>query len=317
MVQRRIDARPFRVRIVGQASEGEFMHATAEKNSTELRVIPLGNTIGADITGIDLAQPLSDADFAFIFDAWMAHLVLRFRGQNLTKDQLLDFSRRFGELDKAPINVKGEPWIAGYPQFTVMSNIVEDGKLLGSLGYGEAVWHTDMSYNEVTPTAALLYALEVTKSGGETGFMSMYRAYETLPEDLKREIEGRQIKHDASRNSAGELRKGYADVTDPREAPGALHPIVISHPVTGRRALYLGRRPLSCIPGLPLEESEALLDRLWAHATQEEHAWFQKWSVGDLLIWDNRCAMHKRTAFDPQERRFMLRTQVKGSRPTA
>jgi taurine dioxygenase len=293
------------------------MQATAEKNSTALRVIPLGNTIGADIAGIDLAQPLSDADFALIFDAWMAHLVLRFRGQNLTKDQLLEFSRRFGELDKAPINVKGEPWITGYPQLAVMSNIVEDGKLLGSLGYGEAVWHTDMSYNEVTPTAALLYALEVTKVGGETGFMSMYHAYETLPADLKADIEGLQIKHDASRNSAGELRKGYRDVTDPREAPGALHPIVISHAVTGRKALYLGRRPLSYIAGLPLEESEALLDRLWAHATREEHAWFQKWNVGDLLMWDNRCAMHKRTAFDPTERRFMLRTQLKGAKPSA
>lgn len=293
------------------------MHATAEKTSTAVRVTPLSAAIGADIAGVDLSQPLSDVDTATIVDAWMKHLVLRFRGQNLTKDQFLAFSARFGELDKAPINVKGEPWIAGYPNLAVMSNIVEEGKLLGSLGYGEAVWHTDMSYNEVTPTAALLYALEVTKTGGETGFMSMYQAYDTMPEDLKAEVEGRQIKHDASRNSAGELRKGYKDVTDPREAPGAVHPIVIRHPVTGRRALYLGRRPLSYVVGLPLEDSEALLDRLWAHATQEEHAWFQKWSVGDLLMWDNRCAMHKRTAFDPQERRFMLRTQLKGVKPSA
>ena len=293
------------------------MHATAEKSTTAVRVVPLSAAIGADIEGVDLSRPLSEADTKAIFDAWMKHLVLRFRGQTLTKDQFLEFSARFGELDRAPINVKGEPWIAGYPNLAVMSNIVEDGKLLGSLGYGEAVWHTDMSYNEVTPTAALLYALEVTKSGGETGFMSMYQAYDTLPADLKAEIEGRQIKHDASRNSAGELRKGYKDVTDPREAPGAVHPIVIRHPVTGRHALYLGRRPLSYIVGLPLEESEALLDRLWAHATQEQHAWFQKWSVGDLLMWDNRCAMHKRTAFDPSERRFMLRTQIKGVKPGA
>ena len=293
------------------------MTQAAAKSRTSVHVVPLSKSIGADITGIDLSQPLSASDFDAIFDAWMDHLVLRFRGQALTKDQLLDFSRRFGELDKAPINIKGEPWIAGYPNLTVMSNIIEKGQPLGSLGYGEAVWHTDMSYNEVTPTAALLYAEEVTKTGGETGFLSMYEAYETLPADLKAAIEGRQIKHDASRNSAGELRKGFADVTDPREAPGALHPIVIRHPVTGRRALYLGRRPLSYIAGLPLEESEALLDRLWAHATREEHAWFQRWKVGDLLMWDNRCAMHKRTAFDPAERRFMLRTQVKGAKPQA
>ena len=291
------------------------MHALAQRS--EIRVVPSGKPVGADVTGVDLSQPLSDQDFASIFDAWMANLVLRFRGQNLTRDQLLDFSRRFGELDKAPINIKGEPWIAGYPNLAVMSNIIENGQPVGSLGYGEAVWHTDMSYNEVTACAAMLYALEVTKTGGETGFVNMYHAYDTLPADLKAAVEGRQIKHDASRNSAGELRKGYKDVTDPREAPGALHPIVVRHPVTGLRALYLGRRPLSYVVGLPLEESEALLDRLWAHATREEFAWFQKWSVGDLLIWDNRCAMHKRTAFDPSERRYMLRTQIKGARPSA
>lgn len=286
--------------------------ATAET----LRVVPLSSHVGADIVGVDLSR-LTDEQFQTIFDAWMKHLVLRFRGQNLSKDDLLAFSRRFGELDRAPINIKGEPWIAGYPHLAVMSNIVEQGQPVGSLGYGEAVWHTDMSYNDVTPSAALLYALEVTKTGGETGFLSMYHAYDTLPDDLKADIEGRQIKHDASRNSAGELRKGYENVTDPRTAPGAVHPIVVRHPVTQRRALMLGRRPLSYVVGLSLEASEALLDRLWAHATRAEHAWFQKWKVGDLMMWDNRCAMHKRTAFDPAERRYMLRTQVKGSRPAA
>lgn len=292
--------------------------ATVENSApASVRAIPLSKSIGADIVGVDLSQPLSDTQFQSIHDAWMEHLVLRFRGQKLTKEQFLDFSRRFGELDKAPINIKGEPWIAGYPNLTVMSNIMENGKPVGSLGYGEAVWHTDMSYNDVTPSAALLYAEEVTKTGGETGFISMYWAYDTLPADLKAAVEGKQIKHDASRNSAGELRKGYPDVTDARDAPGALHPIIIRHPVTQRKALYLGRRPLSYVVGLSLEESDALLDRLWAHATQEEQAWFQKWNVGDLLMWDNRSAMHKRTAFDPNERRFMLRTQIKGVKPQA
>jgi taurine dioxygenase len=284
---------------------------------TGVRVTPLGQHIGADISGVDLSQGLDDATFEAIFDAWMKHLVLRFRNQNLTRDQLLAFSARFGELDKAPINIKGEPWIAGYPHLAVMSNIIVDGQPVGSLGYGEAVWHTDMSYNDVTPSAALLYAQEVTKTGGETGFLSMYHAYDTLPAELRAALENLSIKHDASRNSAGELRKGYKDVVDPREAPGALHPVVVRHPVTGKRALYLGRRPLSYVVGLSLEESEALLDRLWAHATRPEHAWFQTWRVGDLLMWDNRCAMHKRNAFDAAERRFMLRTQVKGARPSA
>jgi taurine dioxygenase len=294
------------------------MSVIAEKprNDSAVRVIPTGKPVGATIEGVDLAN-LSDAQFEAIFDAWMKHNVLRFRGQELTKEQLQAFSARFGELDRAPINIKGEPWIEGYPNIAVMSNIIQDGQPMGSLGYGEAVWHTDMSYIEVTPSAALLYSLEVTREGGETGFISMYDAYETLPEDLKQAIQGKEIKHDASHNSAGELRKGYQPVDDPREAPGALHPIVVRHPVTQRKALYLGRRPRGYIVGLSLEDSEALLDRLWAHATDESKSWWQKWNVGDLLMWDNRCVMHKRTAFDPKERRFMLRTQIKGSKPQA
>lgn len=290
--------------------------AAENSSPSAVRVAPLSEHIGADISGVDLSR-LTDTQFEAIFAAWMKHLVLRFRGQHLTKEQLLAFSRRFGELDQAPINVKGEPWIPGYPNLAVMSNIMEQGQPVGSLGYGEAVWHTDMSYNDVTPSAALLYSLEVTKTGGETGFLSMYHAYDTMPAELKAAVEGKQIKHDSSHNSAGELRKGFAKVNDARDAPGAIHPIVVRHAVTGRKALFLGRRPLSYIVGLSLEDSDALLDRLWAHATREQFSWFQKWNVGDLMIWDNRCAMHKRTAFDPNERRYMLRTQVRGARPAA
>ena len=282
-----------------------------------IAVEPIGKYVGADIAGVDLSLPLTDAQFAQIHEAWMNHLVLRFRGQHLTKDQLLEFSRRFGELDKAPINTRGKPWLEGYPEMAVMSNIKVEGQSIGSLGYGEAVWHTDMSYNEITPSGALLYAIEVTRSGGETGFLNMYHAYETLPADLKAAIEGKSIKHDSSRNSAGELRAGFKEVTDPRDAPGAVHPAVVRHPVTGRKALFLGRRPFGYVMGLSLEDSEALLDRLWTHATRPEFAWFQKWNVGDLLMWDNRCVMHKRTAFDANERRLLYRTQIKGVRPQA
>lgn len=285
--------------------------------SEKVTIAPTGGPVGADISGLDLSQPLADEVFQRIHDAWMKHLVLRFRGQTLTKDQLLYFSRRFGELDQAPINVLGKPWVEGYPDLAVMSNIIEQGQPVGSLGYGEAVWHTDMSYQEITPTGALLYAVEVTRTGGETGFISMYEAYDTMPEDLRVAIEGRSIKHDASYNSAGDLRKGFQPVTDPSVAPGAVHPAVIRHPVTGRKALFLGRRPNGYIMGMALDASEALLDRLWAHASQPRFAWYQKWRVGDLLMWDNRSVMHKRTAFDPNERRYMYRTQVKGGRPRA
>ncbi len=300
------------------------MSATAAAHSAKpaaqsggISVVPITQYVGADIIGIDLTQPISDAQFTQIHDAWMQHHVLRFRGQDMTREQLQDFSRRFGELDKAPINTRGKPWVEGFPEMAVMSNIKVDGESIGSLGYGEAVWHTDMSYNEITPSGALLYGVEVTKSGGETGFLNMYLAYETLPADLKAAIEGKSIKHDASRNSAGELRAGFKEVTDPRDAPGAVHPVVVRHPVTGRKALFLGRRPFGYVVGMSLEDSEALLNRLWAHASQEHLAWFQKWKVGDLLIWDNRCVMHKRTAFDANERRLLYRTQIKGARPQA
>jgi taurine dioxygenase len=291
--------------------------APASQAAAAFKVVPSGGPLAADIVGLDLSQPLSDATVQAIHEAWMRHQVLRFREQKLTKDDMLAFSRRFGELDKAPINTKGSPWIQGYPDIAVMSNLQEGGVPLGSLGYGEAVWHTDMSYQEITPTGALLYGIEVTKAGGETGFLSMYQVYDEMPADLRAAIEDKRIKHDASYNSAGELRKGFQPVTDPAAAPGAVHPAVIRHPVTGRKALFLGRRPNAYIMGIPLAESEALLDRVWAHATQSRYAWYQVWQVGDLMIWDNRCTMHRRNEFDPSERRYLLRTQIKGGRPSA
>jgi len=197
----------------------------------------------------------------------------------------------------------------------VMSNIKVDGKPIGNLGHYEAEWHTDMSYNEKPPIGSLLYSLEVPPAGGDTGFSNMYLAFETLPAELKRAIAGKSCRHDSSRNSVGDLRKGFKDVTDPREAPGAVHPIVRTHPATRRSALFLGRRRNAYINGLPLAESEDLLNRLWAHAGKPEFAWYQKWSVGDLIMWDNRCAMHRRDAFDPASRRLMHRTQIKGDKP--
>ena len=282
--------------------------------SNEVTVIPTGGSLGADIVGVDLSGPIDSSTFGAIEAAWHQHLVLRFRGQQLDDPALLRFARLFGELDKAPIHA-GREVEDPFPEITVMSNIRVDGKPIGNLGHYEAVWHTDMSYNETAPIGSVLYALEVPPAGGDTGFANMYAAFETLPVDLKRAIAGRQCKHDSSRNSAGELRKGFKPVTDPREAPGAVHPLVRTHPATRRNALFLGRRPNAYIVGMPLAESEALLDQLWEHASQPRFAWYQQWKVGDLLIWDNRCAMHRRDAFDPDSRRLMHRTQIKGDKP--
>jgi taurine dioxygenase len=285
---------------------------------TDLWIQPTGGALGADINGVDLSRPISDAAFAHILQAWGEHLVLRFSGQKIDDAMLMAFSARFGELDRVPIaaasldrtnsglSTDAEAWVA------VISNVMQAGKPVGGLGNYELVWHTDMSYNPLPPRASLLYALEVPPDGGNTGFLNMYSAYETLPDDLKRAIDGRTCIHDSSRNSAGELRKGFQRTLDVRQTPGAVHPLVRRHPVTGRKALFLGRRPGAYIHGLSIEDSEALLDAVWKHATQERFAWYQKWRVGDLVMWDNRCVMHRRDAFDESLNRLMHRTQIVG-----
>ena len=282
--------------------------------NTQITVKPSGAALAADVVGVDLSLPISDALYAQIRQAWNDHLVLRFRGQKLDDPQFLTFARLFGELDKAPVHA-GKDVENPFPEITVMSNIKVNGKSIGNLGHYEAVWHSDMSYNESCPMGSLLYAIEVPPVGGNTGFANMYRAYDTLPPELKREIAGKGCRHDSSRNSAGELRKGFKEITDPREAPGAIHPIIRTHPETHKNSLFLGRRQSAYIIGMPLDESEDLLNRLWAHATQKAFEWYQVWQVGDLVMWDNRSAMHRRAEFDATTRRLMHRTQVKGGKP--
>jgi taurine dioxygenase len=299
------------------------MAAVVERQRIGVR--PTGAALAADVEGIDLAGPLAPETVAAVKAAWGDHLVLRFRGQHLSDDDLLRFSRQFGELDWAPvaaarIKVPGEDrYIDGTPEgrqyVMVVSNVIENGVAIGQLGAYEAIWHTDMSYIAAPPMASLLYSLEVPPAGGDTGFCNMYLALETLPAGLRRQVEGRVCRHDASRNSAGELRRGYVDASDASHTVGADHPIVRTHPATQRKALFLGRRRNAYIPGLPLADSEALLDALWEHATRDEFTWYQQWRAGDLILWDNRCVMHRRDAFDPASRRVMHRTQIKGDRP--
>jgi alpha-ketoglutarate-dependent taurine dioxygenase len=280
-------------------------------------VIPTGAALGAEISGVDLRTVDEDC-FAAIHRAWLDHLVLLFRGQALDDDDLIAFSRRFGELDWAPVQETGRRFVEGHPELYVVSNVIENGVPIGSLGAGEAVWHTDMSYLADPPKASMLYAIELPPSGGDTGFANMYAAYDSLPGELKARAAGLRVKHDGTYNSGGYLREGVTATDDPRAAPGMLHPLVCTHPETGRRCLYLGRRRNAYIEGLPLEQSEALLDEIWRHASRAEIAWYNRWRVGDLVLWDNRCTMHRREPFDPAARRIMHRTQIKGeTRPTA
>ena len=282
---------------------------------SKVKVISSGKALAADIEGVDLSKPLDAASLASIVEAWSEHLVLRFRGQKLSDPDLERFSAMLGPLDKAPTYSKGVRTDVGSDFVTVISNVVVNGVAIGDLGNAEALWHTDMSYNETPPMASALYSLEIPPVGGETGFCNMYQAWETLPQDLRQRISGRMCVHDSSTNSVGGLRGGHEAVTDVTKTPGARHPMVITHPVTKRECLFLGRRRNAYIVGLPINESEELLDAVWAHTTKKELSWYQEWQVGDLILWDNRCVMHRRDDFDPNSRRIMHRTQIAGSKP--
>jgi taurine dioxygenase len=293
------------------------------------RTVPTGAALGAEIQGVDFSLPLAEDVRAALRKAWADHLVLLIRNQDIDDEQLLGASGVYGPPHEAASRkyhlnvgkqVDDKHMISRHPSVSIISNLDESGQPVldnGGLGSYEVVWHTDNSYVEVPPAGSMLYALEIPPAGGggDTSFNNQYLAYEELSDELKKAIEGKSQVHDSSRNSAGILRPGVKLPTRPQEVEGPVHPLVRVHPVTGRRALYLGRRrqwPSNYIIGMNNDESEALLDRLWAHATQRKYAWTHKWRVGDIVLWDNRCCMHYRTEIDLAHRRVMHRTTIKG-----
>jgi alpha-ketoglutarate-dependent taurine dioxygenase len=283
---------------------------TAGEYAGLLEILPTG-TVGAEVRGVDLAS-LGAAQVEAIKQAWVRHDVLVFRRQKLSDDDLLAFSRHFGELDPPPNQGAGRKSPPGYPEIYVVSNVRDErGEPIGALGDGEALWHTDMSYAPRPPDASMLYSLEIPPTGGDTWFCSMKAALAQVPRPLLERLEGLQLKHDGTYDSGGTVRKGLAPSDDPRTSVGTPHPIVIEHPVSGDRALYLGRRRNAYIMGLDLQESERLLDQLWSYV--ETAVYRHQWALGDLVLWDNRSTMHRRDAFDPAARRVMHRTQIKGS----
>ena len=293
------------------------------------RAVPSGGPLAAEIQGVDFALPVPEDVKEALRRAWADHMVLLFRGQSIDDDHLLAASGVFGPPHDAASRkyhlgvgqkVDDSYLVSRHPSITIISNLDASGKPVmdnGGLGSYEVVWHTDNSYVKVPPAGSMLYSLEIPGEGGggDTSFSNQYRAYDELPDDLKRAIEGKYQVHDSSRNSAGVLRPGVKLPTKPEEVEGPTHPLVRVHPVTGKRALYLGRRrtwPSNYIVGIPNDESERILDRLWAHASQPRYAWTHKWKVGDVVLWDNRCCMHYRTEIDVTQRRVMHRTTIKG-----
>ena len=282
-------------------------------------VTPTNAACGADVSGFDITN-FSDDEFGLIKQALLDHLVIRVRGQKF--DDLIHraFTQRFGELEYSPTTkFSGKPWLADFPEMSQITNKMKDGKPMGTLGDREAFWHTDMSYIQEPPLGSLLHAFEVPPEGGDTEFLNMYRALEEMPAALRTIIEPLQIKHESIHSSDGSLRNGKKEPEsgDVREMEGMNHYIIRTHPETGRDALFLGRRNNAYVVGMALGESEALLDELWAYvAGRRDLTWRQIWKVDDLIMWDNRCTMHRRDAFDGDSYvRMMHRTVVKGDRP--
>ena len=275
-------------------------------------IIPVAKSVGAVVLDVNLAA-IDENSFSIISTAFNKYKGLLFRNQTLSPEKLVEFSRRFGDLDHAPQMENGQTAVSGFPEIYIVSNILDaDNEPIGSLGAGEAVWHTDMSYLPNPPDISMLYALEVPPSGGDTSLCSMTAAFDGLPDELKKKVSGLSIKHDGTFNSGGFLRKGLKEDNNPMTCAGQPHPIICAHPRTAEPVLYLGRRRNAYIVGLEGQESEGLLDKLWNYATLAKNSYTHNWMMGDLLMWDNRATMHRRDPFDNLARRLMQRTQIKG-----
>ena len=279
-----------------------------------MRFEQVGQSFVAEVMDVDLGR-ISDGEFRVLYQAWLEFGVLRIRGQSLNDGELQRFSNRFGPLEEIPYGKISEEEKQKIKNryVTVISNIEVDGKPIGGLGNKEATWHSDMTYIEDPPPASILMSLEVPELGGDTHFSDQKAAYLSLPNELVSRIENLSIKHNAAHTSVGDLRRGFDPIKDPREAPGAIHPIVRTHDETQEKVLYLGRRELAYVVGFALEESEQLLNEVWRYAAMSENVWTQQWEIGDVIIWDNRRVLHRRDGFDQSQRRLMKRCQVMSS----
>ena len=279
-----------------------------------MRFEQVGQSFVAEVTGVDLTK-ISDREFLALYEAWLEFGVLKIRDQLLTDGELQQFSNRFGPLEEIPYGKisREEKQKIKNLYVTVISNIEVDGKPIGGLGNKEATWHSDMTYIDSPPPASILMSLEVPEFGGDTHFSDQKAAYNTLPNELVSRIKNLSIKHNSAHTSVGDLRRGFDPIEDPRDAPGAVHPIIRVHDETQDKMLYLGRRELAYVVGLALGESEQLLDEIWRYATLSANVWTQQWEIGDVIIWDNRRVLHRRDGFDQSQRRLMKRCQVMSS----
>ena len=280
-------------------------------------VTPSGAGIGARIDNIDLSKPLTDEEFDFVEKAFHDNLVVAISGKPYDDASLIRFGKRLGELE---ISVARSFHHDSLPQVTVLSNLTVNGKPLGSSDAGQ-MWHTDMSYNRISGRASVLHAHQVPmrdgKPLGDTAFHNMYQAYEVLPAELRARLEGLDAVHEFEKLwltmiANGSKRPPYTDAQR-AEKPAVVHPVVLVHPWTGRKALYVNRGLTRSIIGLPKAESDELLDFLFAHVEKTDFEYRHKWRVGDTLVWDNCASIHLATGgYDSRTPRLMHRVQALG-----
>jgi taurine dioxygenase len=308
-----------------------------DRRQARFEVAPARAALGAEVRGLDLKR-LDDATFRLLHKAWLDNVLLVFRGQSLDAEDVVRLVRRFGtpvtssglhkrnlsandthaDIRAAAVAARaGNELLNLPPEVTVVSNVKQDGKPVGILGDGEVVWHSDFSFKECPTAARMLIAMEVPprELGGNTYFLSCYAAYDALSAGMKRRISGLTIKQADIVDTAMKVRAGMSLDMDFRSVPGPSHPVISTHPETGHNMIFLGRRHGSYVNGCSLEESEALLNELWAHCTQPQFWYEHRWSVGDVVVWDNRATLHRREPFDSASRRVLYAAQVEGHRP--
>jgi taurine dioxygenase len=292
----------------------EPITAACANDARRISATRMSPHLGAEIHGVDLSQPLDDAAWARIRELFHEHQVVFFRGQRITPEQLVAFSARFGELD---IHHMTEHVMPHLPQVRVLSNAKKGGREIG-ITRGGMHWHSDLSYKPVPALATLLHGIDCPPEGADTQFVSMYAALETLPAERARELHGRRAVHD--RNYRYSMLYPNRPPLTPEQiakVPPVEHPLVRVHPATRREALYVAKDVVSRVVGVEEAESRALIDALEAHATQPDRIYSHKWQAGDVLVWDNRCTLHRATPYDNRHTRTLHRTQVKGEAPIA
>lgn len=268
-------------------------------------------TIGVRITGIDLTQPISDTDFAAIREAWLDAKVAVFPGQNLTEKDLMRFGERFGELE---IHVRSTYHSRDNKEVMVVSNIKENGRSIGVLGDGEAQWHIDQSYMPQPTFGTILFGEKIPREGGDTWFADLVAAYARMPAELKAKVDGKRFVNSVDRHNRRDAA-GRPDLAMTAEqlkrAPDSPHPAVRTHPLFGSKAIWYSPSHAAELEGLTEEESQPLFQELLGYMTQEDLIYKHRWSVGDVVMWDNSSTMHRRDPFPSHDTRLLKRVSFR------